>query len=208
MDFLAPRSLAEGENGFDDWLSGYLLEVIPTATPALPSQSAQYVQEMPQITPVEFLVEPVLDADMMAGLAQDHASSNSGEYSNEHNAGPLGEPTINYRSTSCADEPDKTAQKAARVAEKNRCVHARCALRAAHSYVKNRVAHLSPLSMNHRRAQKRFREREKMKKATLESQVHRVPSDSCLFSCTGKCHPCTPILSSNLCQKKRVNAIL
>ncbi|KAK9916110.1 hypothetical protein WJX75_008722 [Coccomyxa subellipsoidea] len=113
---------------------------MPTATPALPSQNAQHGQEMPQIMPVEFLAEPALDTEMVASLAQDHASSNSGDYSNEHNAAPLGEPMTNDRSGN-ADVNDKSAQKAARVAEKNR------------------------------RAQKRFREREKMKKATLESQV-------------------------------------
>ena len=123
MDFLAPRSLAEGDAGFDDWLSGYLLEVMPTATPALPSQNAQHGQGMPQIMPVEFLAEPALDTEMVASLAQDHASSNSGDYSNEHNAAPLGEPMTNDRSGN-ADVNDKSAQKAARVAEKNRWVHA------------------------------------------------------------------------------------
>ncbi|EIE26064.1 hypothetical protein COCSUDRAFT_61060 [Coccomyxa subellipsoidea C-169] len=74
---------------------------------------------MPQIMPSEFLGEPGLDAEIMVGLPQDHASSNSGEYSNEHNGAPLGEPVAHQRSSS-AEEHEKSAQRAARVAEKNR----------------------------------------------------------------------------------------
>ncbi len=118
MDFLAPH---QSDSTFDSMLAGYLLEVLPTPGPV--SQNAHYAPGMPQIMPSEFLGEPGLDAEIMVGLAQDHASSNSGEYSNEHNGAPLGEPVAHQRSSS-AEEHEKSAQRAARVAEKNRCVRA------------------------------------------------------------------------------------
>lgn len=126
MDFLAPhndtfaRGFGEAGNGLDNWLNDYLLELLPTGTPAPPLQNAGYAQAMPPIVPSDaFLAAPVVDADMLANLGQDHASSNSTECSNEHNAVGLGE-QVHPQRFSCNEENDKSAQRAARVAEKNR----------------------------------------------------------------------------------------
>lgn len=132
MDLLTPQSgpyarhVAEAGGGFDLWLNDYLLEVLPTEEPSLLLQNEGPADMMPQ-TPGGFLGGPLLDAEMLGSVGQDHASSNSGEFSNEQPSAQLR--SLSARTTSTVDEADKSAQRAARVAEKNRCrQHSACSV--------------------------------------------------------------------------------
>ena len=118
------RHVAEAGGGFDVWLNDYLLEVLPTETPSLLLQNEGHADMIPQLPPGDFLEDPLLDAEMLSSVGQDHASSNSGEFSNEQPPAQLG--SVSDRTTSKVNEADKLAQRAARVADKNRCRQHAC----------------------------------------------------------------------------------
>jgi hypothetical protein len=102
----------EVSTGFDNWLNDYLNELLP-ASPAEPVAGHGSLQAMPNTLSPEMFDRPPADADM-APPGQEIASSNSGDYSNEavaHN---------NAQHNFLSTEDHKAAQRAARVADKNR----------------------------------------------------------------------------------------
>ncbi len=125
MDLLTPQSgpyarhIAEAGGGFDTWLNDYLLEVLPTEIPSLLLENGGPADMVPQLIPGDFLGDPLLDAEMLGSVGQEHASSNSGEFSNEQPPAQLGR--VSDPLPISVGEGDKLAQRAARLAEKNRC---------------------------------------------------------------------------------------
>lgn len=106
----------EANTGFDNWLQDYLTEVLPTP-PGLAVAGHGSVQAMPDSLSPDIFDRPSIDADM-ANAGHDIASSNSGDYSNEQHLSAAKDAKHNLGA-----EDDKAAQRAAKIADKNRSVH-------------------------------------------------------------------------------------